>query len=154
MFGLIAAGFVAFAWRRGLGSLAAYQRPYAQLVRLGGWSGVLRARLSDTPWEVAERLGRQVPRTRSAIDELTGAYVEGTYANRTPVVDPWPGWLAARRAVIRGLFSRRLGGWFGEDTSVALAPRSHPSGSGLSQWRRRKAAPPPPAPEQPKRPRD
>lgn len=148
VFALIALGFVAIAWRRGLGSLAAYQRPYAQLVRLGGWSGVLRARLSDTPWEVADRLGRQVPRTRSAIDELTGAYVEGTYANRTPGVDPWPGWLAARRAVIRGLFGRRLGGWFGEDTSVALAPRSHPEL--LSQWRRQKVAPPP-APEQPKR---
>jgi len=124
--GLFGAGFLAVAWRRGLGALAVYQRPYAQLVRLGAWSGVLRSRLSDTPWEVAERLGRQVPRTRVAIDELTGAYVEGTYANRTPGVDPWPGWLAARRAVIRGLFSRRLGGWFGEDTSIALAPRSHP----------------------------
>jgi transglutaminase-like putative cysteine protease len=133
--GLIALGVVALAWRRGLGSLAGYQRPYAQLVRLGGWSGALRARISDTPWEVAERLGRQVPRTRTAIDELTGAYVEGTYANRTPGVDPWPGWLAARRAVIRGLFSRKLGAWFGEDTSVALPPRSHPEL--LRQWGRR-----------------
>jgi hypothetical protein len=124
--GLLAAAVVAVAWRRGLGRLAGYQKPYAQLVRLGGWSGALRARVSDTPWEVAERLGRQVPRTRPAIDELTNAYVEGTYANRTPVVDPWPGWLAARREVIRGLFSRRLGAWFGEDTSVALAPRGHP----------------------------
>jgi len=148
--GLIAAGFVALAWRRGLGSLAAYQRPYAQLVRLGGWSGALRARISDTPWEVADRLGRQVPRTRSAIDELTGAYVEGTYANRTPVVDPWPGWLAVRRTVIRGLFGRRLGGWFGEDTSVTLAPRSHPEL--LRQWGRRKPVPGPPAPGKPDRP--
>ena len=130
--GLLGVGLIAIAWRRGLGSLAGYQRPYAQLVRLGGWSGALRARISDTPWEVAERLGRQVPRTRTAIDELTGAYVEGTYANRTPVVDPWPGWLAARRAVIRGLFSRKLGAWFGEDTSVALAPRAHPEL--LRQW--------------------
>jgi transglutaminase-like putative cysteine protease len=132
LLGLIGVGFVALAWRRGLGSLAGYQRPYAQLVRLGGWSGVLRARLSDTPYEVADRLGRQVPRTRSAIDALTSVYVEGTYANRTPGVDPWPGWLAARRAVIRGLFSHKLGGWFGEDTSVALAPRGHPEL--LRQW--------------------
>jgi transglutaminase-like putative cysteine protease len=132
LFGLLATGFVALAWRRGLGSLAGYQRPYAQLVRLGGWSGALRARISDTPWEVAERLGRQVPRTRSAIDELTNAYVEGTYADHAPVVDPWPSWLAARRAVIRGLFGRRLGSWFGEDTSVAVAPRSHPEL--LKQW--------------------
>ena len=119
MLGLIAVGVVALAWRRGLGSLAAYQRPYAQLVRLGGWSGVLRARLSDTPWEVAEKLGRQVPRQRTAIDELTSAYVEGTYANAQPGRRSLAGWLAARRDVIRGLFSRRLGAWFGEDTSVA-----------------------------------
>ena len=132
LLGLVAAGGVALAWRRGLGSLAGYQRPYAQLVRLGGWSGALRARVSDTPLEVADRLGRQVPRNRTAIDELTSAYVEGTYANRTPTVDPWPLWLAARRDVIRGLFSRRLGAWFGEDTSVALAPRSHPEL--LRQW--------------------
>ncbi|MGI9146899.1 MAG: transglutaminase TgpA family protein [Chloroflexota bacterium] len=129
---LIAAGCVALAWRRGLASLAGYQQPYAQLVRLGGWSGALRARPSDTPWEVAERLGRQVPRTRAAIDELTSAYVEGTYANRTPVVDPWPGWLVVRREVVRGLLGRRLGAWFGEDTSVAPPPHSHPEL--LSQW--------------------
>src|SRR5207248_2009933 len=92
LLGLITAGWVALAWRRGISSLAIYQRPYAQLVRLGGWSGALRARVSDTPSEVADRLGRQVPRTRSAIDELTSAYVEGTYAQRTPVIDPWPGW--------------------------------------------------------------
>jgi transglutaminase-like putative cysteine protease len=126
LLGLVAAGVVALAWRRGLGALAGYQRPYAQLVRLGEWSGALRARPSDTPWEVADRLARQVPRTRTAIDELTSAYVEGTYASRTPATDPWPSWLAARRQVIRGLFSRKLGAWFGEDTSVTLAPRSHP----------------------------
>lgn len=124
--GLLGAGGVALAWRRGLGSLAGYQRPYAQLVRLGDWSGALRARPSDTPWEVADKLGRQVPRNRTAIDELTSAYVEGTYASSPPALDPWPAWLAARRQVVRGLFSRRLGGWFGEDASVALAPRGHP----------------------------
>jgi hypothetical protein len=81
---------------------------------------------------VAERLGRQVPRAQPAIDELTDAYVEGTYASRPPTSDPWPTWRAARRAVIRGLFGRRLGGWFGEDASVALPPKAHPEL--LSQW--------------------
>jgi hypothetical protein len=57
---------------------------------------------------------------------LTGAYVEATYGGRPPKDDPWPTWLAARRDVIRGLFGRRFGSWFGEDTSVALPPRSHP----------------------------
>jgi hypothetical protein len=122
----VAAIVLTFAWRRGLTSLAPYQRPYAELIKLGRWSGALRARPGDTPHEVAEHMGRQVPRAHSAIGELTDAYVEATYAGRPPQEDPWPAWLAARRDVIRGLFSRRLGGWFGEDTSVALPPRGHP----------------------------
>jgi len=130
--GLIMAGAMTVIWRRGFGGVATYQLPYAQLVRLGRWSGTLRARVSDTPSDLAERLGRQVPRAQPAIDELTDAYIEGTYANRRPAVDPWPIWLAIRRTVIRGLFGRRLGGWFGEDTSVALPPRGHPEL--LKQW--------------------
>jgi transglutaminase-like putative cysteine protease len=126
LLGLAAAGGIAVAWRRGLRGLATYQRPYAELVRLGRWSGTLRARISDTPFELGERLGRQVPRAKPAIDELTDAYVEGTYSVQPPARDPWPSWLAARRDVIRGLFGRRLGGWFGEDDSVAIPPRSHP----------------------------
>jgi transglutaminase-like putative cysteine protease len=129
---LVAAGGVAIAWRRGLDGLAPYQLPYAQLVRLGRWSGTLRLRISDTPSELAERVARQVPRAQPAINELTNVYVEGTYSSRRPATDPWPTWLSARRDVIRGLFSRRFGGWFGEDTSVALPPRGHPEL--LSRW--------------------
>ncbi|HEX8966666.1 MAG TPA: transglutaminase domain-containing protein, partial [Chloroflexota bacterium] len=124
--GLVGAGLVTLAWRRGFGALSVYQRPYAELIKLGGWSGTLRPRTADTPFEVAERLGRQVPRVQPVIDELTGAYVEGTYSSHAPGRDPWPAWLAVRRDVIRGLFSRKLGRWFGEDTSVALPPRGHP----------------------------
>jgi transglutaminase-like putative cysteine protease len=131
--GLLAAAGVTLAWRSGLGNIPIYQLPYAQLVRLGRWSGTLRARTSDTPHDLAERFGRQVPRARAAIEGLTDAYVEGTYANRQPAVDPWPIWVSVRRAVIRGLFGRRLGGWFGEDSSVTPPPRSHPEL--LSQWR-------------------
>jgi transglutaminase-like putative cysteine protease len=123
---LIVAAVLALAWRRGLSHLNSFQRPYAELVKLGRWSGALRTRTSDTPFEVAERMGRQVPRAHSAIGEVTDAYVEATYAGRSPGDDPRPTWLAARRDVIRGLFGRRLGSWFGEDTSVALPPRSHP----------------------------
>jgi hypothetical protein len=126
LLGLLAAAGVTVVWRRGFGDVAKYQLPYAQLVRLGRWSGTLRPRVSDTPNELAERLARQVPRAQPAIDGLTEAYVEGTYANRTPAIDPWPIWVAVRRSVIRGLFGRRLGGWFGEDSSVTLPPRSHP----------------------------
>jgi transglutaminase-like putative cysteine protease len=123
---ILAAVVLMFAWRRGLNTLKPYQRPYAEMIKLGRWSGALRARPGDTPHEVAEHMGRQVPRANTAITELTDAYVEATYAGRPPQDDPRPAWLAARRDVIRGLFSRRLGGWFGEDTSVALPPRGHP----------------------------
>jgi transglutaminase-like putative cysteine protease len=122
----LAMGVLALAWRSGLGGLKPYQRPYAEMVKLGRWSGTLRARASDTPLEVAERMGRQVPSAHGAIDDVTGAYVEATYAGRQPSTNPWPAWLGARRDVIRGLFSRRLGSWFGEDTSVATPPRAHP----------------------------
>ena len=130
--GLMAGGLVLFAWRRGFGSLQLYQRPYAELIKLGRWSGALRVRTSDTPFEVADRFGRQVPRAQTAIRDVTAAYVEGTYSTRPPTVDPWPAWLAVRRDVIRGLFSRRLGGWFGVDESVAPPPRGHPEL--LSRW--------------------
>jgi len=82
--------------------------------------------VGDTPFEIAERLARQVPRAQPAIGSATDAYVEGTYAGRPPTADPRPTWLAARRDVIRGLFSRKLGGWFGEDASKTLPPRGHP----------------------------
>jgi len=130
---------LAVLWRRGFAGLAEYQRPYAQLVRLSAWSGTLRPGKGDTPLELAERLGRQVPRAQSAIDELTEAYVEGTYSSRPPARDPWPTWLSARRLVIRGLFGWRLGGWFGEDTSVALPPRAHPEL--LKSWGARRRPP-------------
>jgi hypothetical protein len=123
---VLASGVLALAWRRGLTSLNRFQRPYAELVKLGRWSGALRAQTNDTPFEVAERMGRQVPRAHTAITDVTDAYVEATYAGRPPGDDPRPTWLAARRDVIRGLFGRRLGGWFGEDSSVTLPPRSHP----------------------------
>jgi hypothetical protein len=123
---------LAVVWSRGFKGLGVHQRPYAELVRLGRWSGMLRPQVSDTPFEVSERLGRQVPSAQPAIDELTDTYVEGTYSNHPPGHDPWPTWLAARRAVIRGLFGRRLGGWFGEDASVALPPKGHPEL--LSRW--------------------
>jgi transglutaminase-like putative cysteine protease len=136
---LLVGGVVLVIWRRGLRGLAAHQQPYAELVRLGRWSGTLHPRRSDTPFEVAERLGRQVPRAQPAIDALTSVYVEGTYAPRPPRTDPWPTWMSVRRDVIRGLFGRRLGGWFGEDASVAPAPKGHPEL--LSRWGARRRPP-------------
>ena len=67
-----------------------------------------------------------------AATTMQTAYVEATYAHRPPARDPLPTWLAVRQIVVRGLFGRRLGGWFGEDASVALPPRGHPEL--LKQW--------------------
>jgi transglutaminase-like putative cysteine protease len=129
---LLVAGVLAIIWRQGMRGLAEYQQPYVQLLRLGSWFGTLRATPANTPFEVADQLGRQVPGARPAIHELTAVYVEGTYADRTPPANPWPTWLRARPDVLRGLWRRRLRRWFGEDGSAATAPRSHPEL--LRQW--------------------
>jgi hypothetical protein len=122
----LAAGVIAIAWRSGLGGLAAYQRPYAQLIRLGDWLGTLRTTAADTPYEVADSLTRQVPRAGPSIREVTAAYVEGTYSGRTPASNPWSEWAAVRSEVLRGMLRRRLRRWFGEESSVTTAPRGHP----------------------------
>jgi transglutaminase-like putative cysteine protease len=104
-----------FTWWRRLNLLALYQRPYVQLVSVGRWFGLVRTAPSETPYELARRLGREAPRERSAIDQLTAAYVEGTYARRSPAADPWPAWLAARRRVIADLAARRIRRWLNRE---------------------------------------
>jgi hypothetical protein len=114
---LLASGVVALAWRRGLTSLNRFQRPYAELVKLGRWSGALRAQTNDTPFEVAERMGRQVPRAHTAIDDdrrLCRSDIRGPPSGRRSATDlarraarrhsraVWP---PTRRLVRRGLLS-------------------------------------------------
>ncbi|HYY88327.1 MAG TPA: DUF4129 domain-containing protein, partial [Chloroflexota bacterium] len=82
---------------------------------VGRWFGLVRTVPSETPYELARRLGREAPRERTAIDQLTAAYVEGTYARRSPAVDPWPAWLAARRRVIADLAARRIRRWLNRE---------------------------------------
>jgi hypothetical protein len=113
LLGLLAVGLLALAglgvvWSRKLGRLAVYQRPYAQLTQLGRVFGLVRPAASDTPYEVARALGRQLPTARPTVERLTSAYVESTYANRPPAANPWPEWLATRRRLIRDLALRRL----------------------------------------------
>jgi transglutaminase-like putative cysteine protease len=128
----IGGGLLAVAWRRGMGTLQPYQRPYARLVRLGQWSGALKPRSSDTPFELANVLGRQVPRSREAIESMTAAYVEGTYAARQPTTDPLPAWLAARRDIFRAMLRRRLRRWLGDSSTADAVAHSRPDL--LSQW--------------------
>jgi hypothetical protein len=105
---LLGVGLLAFAWQRGLGRMARYQRPFAQLVRLAHWAGAVRSTESHTPYEVARGLSRAAPAAEPAIRRLTDAYVEGTYAGRQPTDDPWPIWRAARRQLGRDLVRYRL----------------------------------------------
>lgn len=108
LLGMIALGVFAIAWRRGLGGLARYQRPYAELLRVSRWFGRLDPAPSHTPYEVAEVLAARAPRADTAIRELTTAYVEGTYGQRPPTHDPWPSWSAIRHDLARSLFGDRV----------------------------------------------
>jgi transglutaminase-like putative cysteine protease len=112
---LLGVGVVSLVcWRR-LSLMAVYQRPYVQLVHLGRWLGVVRPAPSDTPYEVARALTDEVPIARPSIDQVTAAYVEGTYSNRPPAADPWPQWLAVRRRLIGELLRGRLRRWLQRD---------------------------------------
>jgi transglutaminase-like putative cysteine protease len=106
--GAVGLGGVGLVWWRRLGRVAVYQRPYAQLLQLGRWFGLVRPTASATPYEVASALGQQLPSARPTVERLTSAYVESTYANRPPASNPWPEWLATRRRLIRDLAVRRL----------------------------------------------
>ncbi len=105
---LVAAAVAAIVWRRGLGGLAWYQRPYVQLVRLGAWLGGRRPSGGSTPYEMADLLARDVPVAAPTIRELAEAYVEGTYAGRAPSGNPTGSWLGVRWQVARALLGRRL----------------------------------------------
>ncbi|GAC1328174.1 MAG: transglutaminaseTgpA domain-containing protein [Chloroflexota bacterium] len=106
---LVLAGYAGarIAWGRGLRGLTRYQLPYAQLLRLGHWSGLVRVATGDTPHDVAQRMRTHVPNARDTIDQLTDAYAARTYGARLPTSDPWPQWVAARRDIARQLFGRR-----------------------------------------------
>lgn len=105
------AGYAALrlAWSRGLRGLSRDQLPYAQLVKLGRWSGLLRPVRSETPHEIADRLSGHVPTARDTIGQVTDAYAARTYGARSTSdrSDPWPIWVAARRAIARQLLGRR-----------------------------------------------
>ena len=105
---LIGLSGLTLVWRRRLGRLAVYQRPYAQLVQLGRAFGLVRPAASDTPYEIAHALGRQLPSAGPTVDRLTSAYVEGTYSSRPPSANPWPEWLTARRRLVAELARGRL----------------------------------------------
>jgi len=108
--GAVALGVLALAWRRGLGTLARYERPYAELLRVSGWFGRFRPAASHTPFEVADVLSARAPVAAPVIREVTAAYVEGTYAARPPSHDPWPTWSGVRRHLARSLLAARLRG--------------------------------------------
>ncbi|HZU08168.1 MAG TPA: DUF3488 and transglutaminase-like domain-containing protein [Chloroflexota bacterium] len=96
-------------WQRSLRSLREHVRPYAQLSTLAAWCGVGR-RPSDTPYEYAETLGREVPPARREVQTIAEVYVQGTFGRTAPdahlteqAVKAWRGtwWLLAKTLLRR-----------------------------------------------------
>jgi transglutaminase-like putative cysteine protease len=96
-------------WQRSLRSLREHVRPYAQLCALASWCGLAR-RPSDTPFEYAHVLAREVPPARGDVQAIANAYVRGTYGRGTPearvneqAADAWRGtrWLLAKALLHR-----------------------------------------------------
>lgn len=97
-----------YFWRRGLGSLAAYQRSYAEMLRLASWTGVVRPHPSTTPYELRERLVQIVPALATTIARVTDVFVEGTYSPRGSSSPPSATWHEERRVLLRAFLARRI----------------------------------------------
>jgi transglutaminase-like putative cysteine protease len=106
---LVAAGALVFAvnWQRSIRALREHVRPWAQLSSVAAWCG-LRARPSDTPFEYASAVARQVPPVRREVQAIADAYVRGTYGREMPgpdeserAADAWKGsrWLLAKTLI-------------------------------------------------------
>ncbi len=101
----VAAALVfALNWQRSLKTLREHVRPWAQLSTVAGWCG-LGARPSDTPFEYASAVARQVPPVRREVQAIADAYVRGTYGRdgvnadeAARAADAWKGsrWLLAK----------------------------------------------------------
>jgi transglutaminase-like putative cysteine protease len=96
---------VALNWQRSLRSLREHVRPYAQLCAVAAWCGLGR-RPSDTPFEYARVVAREVPPVRREVQAIADAYVRGVYGRGDPEAgmteraqDAWKGsrWTLARR---------------------------------------------------------
>ena len=85
---LLIAGLLARAWsekraiasgRLVLGGIQYYER----LLRLAWWLG-LRSRPSDTPYEFADQVGREVPGSQAYVAPIARAYVRERYGQHRP----------------------------------------------------------------------
>ncbi len=84
-------------WQRSVRSLRDHVRPYAQLCAVAGWCGVAQ-RPSDTPYEYAQTLAREIPPVGTQVHAIADAYVKGTYGRNAPesgvaerAADAWKG---------------------------------------------------------------
>jgi transglutaminase-like putative cysteine protease len=83
VFAAVVALILALSWRRSLRSLREHVRPYAQLCAVAAWCGLGR-RPSDTPFEYATVVAREVPPARRDVQAIADAYVRGTYGRDDP----------------------------------------------------------------------
>jgi hypothetical protein len=116
-----AALLLALNWQRSVRTLREHVRPWAQLSTVAAWCG-LGARASDTPFEYASTVARQVPPVRREVQAIAEAYVRGTYGREAPTgdeaaraADAWKGsrWVLAKtllrqnwRALVGGRWPR------------------------------------------------
>ncbi len=103
------------AWQRSLRSLRDHVRPYAQLCAVAGWCG-LAQRPSDTPYEYAQTLAREIPPVGTQVQAIADAYVRGTFGRTAPdsgvaerAADAWKGMrLLLARTLLRRHWRRLL----------------------------------------------
>jgi hypothetical protein len=108
---LLASGLLARAWsekraiasgRLVLGGIQYYER----LLRLAWWLG-LRSRPSDTPYEFADQVGREVPGAQAYVAPIARAYVRERYGQHRPDAreqqDLARAWAALRARMLRRL---------------------------------------------------
>lgn len=101
-------------WISGVGRVAGFARPYAQVVRLGILGG-FGPRPSQTPYEYARELTQLVPQIGAPLNVVTTAYVGGRYGGWRPEGDEVAqltlAGREARRAILAGVLLQRLRSW-------------------------------------------
>jgi hypothetical protein len=90
LIGLVLAALVAFAtvagvtaWFLGFRGLSPVSSLYARSLRVGSWLGV-QPRVSLTPHEYADRVGRVVPSAQGPARVVADLYTQERYAGRGP----------------------------------------------------------------------
>jgi hypothetical protein len=101
------------AWFAGFRGLSPASSLYARALRVGNWLGV-PPRVSLTPHEYADRVGRAMPSAQGPARVVADLYTQERYAGRQPDGDALQAarlaWRDLRRLAIGTLLRRNRGG--------------------------------------------